>query len=576
MAKRKPDLKTSKRHPTPETPGGCARSDGLVLRVGTNDMDQVIAKRLAKKIVRQHLPADWVVEPMGVESRDFSVRPKAGTKSLSTPKSFELAYRLRDLRDVEDCEPAVYLPTEGSTAVLAERPLASASSGRGNVDLACSQDADWALQMCRIPQAWDLMSTGSSSSQGNGIVVGHPDTGYTKHPQYFDTARVLAARGFDFETGARDPRDPLTGPSGGHGTSTGSVIISAVEDAAVLAVTGAAPRASLVPLRVTNNVVLLSFARLAEAIRYAADNDFHVISISLGGPYHSRFLDRAVTQAISKGLIIVSAAGNVWPFVVYPAMLDEVIAVAACNCRRELWDDSASGNAVDITAPGESVWRALSKPSGQFVVERGSGTSFSTAITAGAAAMWLAWFGRDKLIQRFGRENIATVFKESLLRHGFERPVGWDTANHGVGILDAFSLLSAPLPTSVPSGGLRALSASVAPRVRNQFDDIAEVLPDLKPSELRVMLSAMLQVEEQELNAALRNVGEEIAYLAVTDLAFRRSLLTAGKSKPQRRTNALATGARPSNSSGSFRTGDSRAKTLLPSRLSRTLRTMTK
>ena len=185
-------------------------------------------------------------------------------------------------------------------------------------------------------------------------------------------------------------------------------------------VRGVAPLAKLVPLRVTDSVVLLSFGKLAEAIRYAADDGHHVISISLGGPLSSRFLERAVRYATQRGVIVIAAAGNVWPWVVYPARLDDTIAVAACTCSHGEWSSSASGSAVDITAPGESVWRALASPNG-FSVARSSGTSYATAVTAGAAALWLAFHGRDKLVRQYGEAGVPAVFKELLVTEGFVR-----------------------------------------------------------------------------------------------------------------------------------------------------------
>jgi thermitase len=543
-----------------------------VLRVGSPGIEPAAAKRLARRVVSQHLAGNWQVVPLGEGSRDFLIRRRPPEPNPPVSQAFDLAYRLRPLRDVEDCEPSLYLPVEGPEQVRVERedlggratssdvrrrPVYG-SSGGGGADLSCSTDVDWPLRMCRVPQGWALGGD-RRPSMGQEIRIGHPDTGYSEHPQLWDRARLLTGLGFDFERGAADPRDPLTGLSGGHGTSTGSVIISGIEPEPQ--VTGAAPRASLVPLRVTSSVVLLSFGRLAEAIRYAADRGFHVVSISLGGPIYSRFLQRAVEHAVSQGLIVIAAAGNVWPFVVYPARLDEVIAVAACNCRGEVWSDSAFGSAVDITAPGESVWRAVAAAAGHSVA-RGSGTSFATAITAGVAAMWLSHHGRERLIRRYGLANLAAVFKWQLLHRGFQRPPGWDTTRYGVGILDAQRLLSAPLPETAPAGGVRGLSASVAPRSRSQFDEIAQLLPGQRPSALQVKLAAMLRVDEPRLPAALRDVGEEIAYRAVTDMPFRQSLLSA---QPARANAARA--ARPAARSASA--------VVLPARMSRRLRQMT-
>ena len=161
--------------------------------------------------------------------------------------------------------------------------------------------------------------------------------------------------------------------------------------------------------------------------------------MSLGGPLPSFVLHDAIEDATNAGLILVAAAGNQWPFVVFPARYDEVIAVAASNCADQRWASSASGSDVDITAPGESVWRAETKTSGAFDVSRSSGTSYAAAQVAGVAALWLAHHGRSTLVGRYGAANVPVVFKELLTTQGFRWPSSgtWDTSNLGVGLVDA-------------------------------------------------------------------------------------------------------------------------------------------
>ncbi len=529
-------FKPSARQATPTKLSKSMRSDGLILRVGFDGISTEVALKQARKIVRDELKGEWVVAPMAADSRDFTVRRKRSEKNPTVPEAFELAYKLRAHREVEDCEPSLTLPTGAPDEMIEEHiairsfaapndAAATRSSSAGGSDddpdaLACTVRHDWALQQCKAIAAWQLTPKPNGKARGEGIIIGHPDTGYTDHPE-LDGARVLKTRGKDFEEGDADPRDTLKGKFGGHGTSTGSVIMSGEGSGAV--VSGIAPQARLVPLRVTTNVVLLSFGKLAEAIRFAADDGHHVLSISLGGPLGARYLTRAVQYAISRGVIVVAAAGNVWPYVVYPAKLDEVVAVAASNCQNRVWSSSASGSAVDITAPGESVWRALSKTNG-FTIGRSSGTSYATAITAGAAALWLAHHGRDELIRVYGLSGLAPVFKELLLSHAFDRPTGWDTGNLGPGILNIEKLLKAPLPNSVAAGGMRSLKAVGPPRTASPLERFEELLPTVEPKRVRESLQTMLHVDESELNEKLNIVADELMYYAVIDSAFRGSL----------------------------------------------------
>jgi thermitase len=364
--------------------------------------------------------------------------------------------------------------------------------------------------------------------KGEGIVVGHPDTGYTRHAEIWDDPpRVRVAESYDFVLRQPDAVDPLESGNPGHGTTTASVIMSTAGGAGTTFVSGVAPAASIVPLRVTPRVVLLGFDRLAEAIRYATDRGCHVVSMSLGGPAPSGTLARAIAYAVSEGVVVLAAAGNVWPWVVYPARFDQVIACAACNCQRGIWSKSASGDTVDVTAPGESVWVARpGQDSGTAddVVDVGSGTSYAVATTAGACALWLAFHGRDALIARYGKGQIAAVFKEVLMTHGVDTPRGWRTDKHGAGILNVEKLLQASLPATPPASGLR-MRAAFVPRAENDVDRFLPYFPDVDPARVRGGLVRLLGTTDRELPAVLAEVGDELLFHVATNPEVRARVL---------------------------------------------------
>ena len=136
---------------------------------------------------------------------------------------------------------------------------------------------------------------------------------------------------------------------------------------------------------------------LALAIHAAAIGDPNfvrrpadVISLSLGGGPSRSVLD-ALRVAEARGVIVLAAAGNRVPLgaVVFPARYEEAIAVAASNVRSEPWEGTSGGDAVVITAPGESVWVATRKQRGNRIydcVQTATGTSYAVAITAGVCS----------------------------------------------------------------------------------------------------------------------------------------------------------------------------------------------
>ena len=70
------------------------------------------------------------------------------------------------------------------------------------------------------------------------------------------------------------------------------------------------PGVKLMPLKVLNASGYGTISDIAAAIRYAADNGAQVINMSLGGPFSSRILHKAIQYAHAKGVVIVCAAGN--------------------------------------------------------------------------------------------------------------------------------------------------------------------------------------------------------------------------------------------------------------------------
>ena len=83
----------------------------------------------------------------------------------------------------------------------------------------------WALKKIRAIEAWDLALPPGGRRHGAGVVVGHPDTGYTRHNEIYPTALDLELDR-DVLSGDDDAIDPMQEGTVGHGTATGSVIAS--------------------------------------------------------------------------------------------------------------------------------------------------------------------------------------------------------------------------------------------------------------------------------------------------------------------------------------------------------------
>lgn len=378
-----------------------------------------------------------VVEWPGASFDDVSASP------------FALARQIKDLLGAEEVVPDIETPFYS--------PLESAVSGCWEDPSLEPKDIGWALRAIRIDKAWAFSSKQKRPIAGEGILIGQPDTGVNKHQELVKGLQVTGS--YDFVDKKPVPIDPLVKEhdldTPGHGIATASVVISRGglnEPVPNMPsgttgpgfVTGAATSAQVMPIRAIRSVVRLSQTSVVRAIDHARRAGCYVITMSLGGVY-SRALEAAVERAVADNIIVLAAAGNCVRLVVYPARLSSCIAVAATNIDDHPWRGTCRGDSVDISAPGEFVWRAVRKTPDDATdqVAGGQGTSFAVALVAGVAACWLAHHGREKLIA--ASPNGATL--QDLFRHHLQAtartPEGWDATNFGAGIMDAEALLAA-------------------------------------------------------------------------------------------------------------------------------------
>ncbi|HYK05311.1 MAG TPA: S8 family serine peptidase [Thermoanaerobaculia bacterium] len=482
------------------------------IRVG----DGAAARGVAERVVREHLGAGWELVPSILDPRLFEIRPRGVT--MTVPESWDRAREIGADAGVEWAEPV--LQTEG---LVTERlpvaaPVTRGTRG-GGTSVPQGLVANWHCETlhCGIRDAWNI-------TKGEGIRIAHPDTGYMKHAEIFADGRVLALEGFDFVAERNDPLVLAGGST--HGTATASVIISAVDPADNKThVLGVAPRAHLIPMRVDDDVIHWRWSRARRAVEHAIAKNCHVISMSFGGPIAGPSLHEAIQTAIANGLILVAAAGNHVPFVVYPARYNEVICVAATTHAKAKWSGSARGSDVDVAAPGEHVWRATMNGNVEEVAPS-SGTSYATAIVAGVAALWLARHGRDALIRKYGKANLSAVFRDVVMKHGVDVPAGWDRKNMGAGIINATKVLNAPLPATAPArgGAVTRGAVAAAPPPQTHFDDIAHYFPDTPPSVVRANLVKMLNTTDAQLDAELARFGDELKLHAALNEEIRARL----------------------------------------------------
>lgn len=252
-----------------------------------------------------------------------------------------------------------------------------------------SYSLQWNFQLVDMPRAWDI-NPGATSE----VVVAVLDTGVTTVTTSFPmtlwtgsalevvdvpvainpdiaATRILPGRDFVFWSG------PVV-DFVGHGTHIAGTILQETNNGVGLS--GIAYRARLMPLKVCYGYWEIQFVQSAagvpgyvdpregsscpdsavsQAIRYAADNGSHVISLSLGGPQASPITREALDYAVSRGVLVAISNGNQYErgnAVEYPAAyaaeLDGAVSVGAVGrtSRRSYY--SSTGAHLELVAPG--------------------------------------------------------------------------------------------------------------------------------------------------------------------------------------------------------------------------------
>jgi hypothetical protein len=318
----------------------------------------------------------------------------------------------------------------------------------------------WHLDEVNVRAAWQQHWGGPEQIVWNAVRVGQIDTGYTPHPVFgfgavpwLDVAgaRTFFAVGQDGgDPGPGQGIDPLAGLMDGHGTRIGSVICGHDPAAPGGHYLGIAPKVPLVPVRIAN-VVLITHAQreLAQALRYLV-NDAKVSVVNLSMGFLPRIqlgvLDKAIDEAYLAGVIFVCAAGQPLRHVVSPAHGRRTIAAAGSTVGSVPWGQSAHGSAVDWSAPAAHIHRAeMRRPATPAYAAGGDGTSYATAITSGAAALWLARHG-DALAATYTQAWQRVEAFKSVVKATARAMPNQQPGSFGAGILDVAALLNEPLP----------------------------------------------------------------------------------------------------------------------------------
>jgi type VII secretion-associated serine protease mycosin len=295
------------------------------------------------------------------------------------------------------------------------------------------RDDEWHLRYLDMAKVHQI-------SQGDGVTVAVIDSGVNgNHPDL--VGNVLPGVGLvpgHPANGWEDIDDHGTGMAGliaGHGHAGGAGVL------------GVAPKAKILPVQVMAGDNHGDEGVLASGIDAAVQRGARIISISLSEG-NSPSLRAAVERAQRADVLVVAGAGNEpeQSTIRWPARYDGVVAVGATDRDGNHADISVTGSQVLVSAPGVDIERAGSHNR----YGKGTGTSDSTAITAGVVAL---------IRSRFPTLSATEVIHRLTATATDKGPKGRDP-EYGYGIVNPYAALTADLP---PAGASPAVDTSPSP-----------------------------------------------------------------------------------------------------------------
>lgn len=183
---------------------------------------------------------------------------------------------------------------------------------------------EWPRDLIKAPEVWAQGITGKGvviAVIDSGVDYHHPELknniwsnpgetgideqGQEKSRNGMDDDRngfIDDFQGWNFLDSNNNPMD-----LNGHGTHIAGLMVAQPDG---VGITGVAPDAKIMPLRVLNSSGSGSGGNSADAIRYAVKNGADIINISLGGEQLDSGEFNAIQEAQQKGVLVVSASGN--------------------------------------------------------------------------------------------------------------------------------------------------------------------------------------------------------------------------------------------------------------------------
>jgi hypothetical protein len=341
-----------------------------------------------------------------------STHPATSKKALQTLTTYKATFpentNLDEVIDILRTFQTIHLIQKNQTFTLFESP-----DDPLNFEQYYLQSIDASL-------AWDITQGDSQiivAVLDSGIMLDHPDLIGSIHPDGKDT-------------GSNDD-DPSDESGNSHGTHVAGIIAAQTNNR--LGISGVAFRATILPIKVVDDLGTIDTISVINGIQHAINNDADIIHMSFGGEssnldQNPLFFDK-VQEAVSHEIVMVASAGNIGisnesnidVAGIVPATYPNVIAVSATNKDHTFANGlSMHGDSVDFSAPGKLIFSTSSTPPFYSAL---SGTSFSAPIVSGTAALILSVYPESTPSEVFsllkeGAVDLGEKGKDPFFGHG--------------------------------------------------------------------------------------------------------------------------------------------------------------
>jgi subtilisin family serine protease len=341
-----------------------------------------VPAQLAQKQLKDSAWTAWLQEALGTRVRVLSTRALDPTTVAAPANGTQVVVRVERTTEAIIRETCAHAARAAGIARAEVDPIWSSNAVPNDSEYG----TQWHLPRIEAPSAWDI-ATGDPN-----LIVAVLDTGIDlTHPDLVDAiwtnpddaldgvdndsnGLVDDVHGWNFASNDANLKD-----TSGHGTHVAG-LIGAVKNNGI-SVAGVASGVKIMPISIGDYAPATA---VASAIHYAAKHGAKIINMSFGGPETFSGIRAAIDFAVAQDVLLVASAHNKSESGYnYPAVYQDVLAVAATDPDDKRASLSNYGSWVDISAPGQAIVSTI--PGGGTLAV--SGTSQASPIVAGVAAL---------------------------------------------------------------------------------------------------------------------------------------------------------------------------------------------